>query len=240
MMDLTGSPDGVGYRAGVAVFDVMAGMHTAIGILAALAHRQRTGDGPAHRDEPAVQRAVRAGEPDLGLPGRRRAADPGRQRAPEHPSLRAVPDRRRRPGGHRRQRRPVRPAVRAARRAGARRPTPASSGTSTAPGTATSCTVADRAVAAAHGRGVVLPAHRRGRALRPDQHGRRGHRLRRAARPRPGGGTRPAGAGAPGPGCGLPDPAVRDARSHRLPPSGRCDSSGDEVRRWLGQAHSIQ
>jgi crotonobetainyl-CoA:carnitine CoA-transferase CaiB-like acyl-CoA transferase len=45
MMDLTGSPDGVGYRAGVAVFDVMAGMHTAIGILAALAHRQRTGEG---------------------------------------------------------------------------------------------------------------------------------------------------------------------------------------------------
>jgi crotonobetainyl-CoA:carnitine CoA-transferase CaiB-like acyl-CoA transferase len=45
LMDLTGEPDGPGYRAGVAVFDVMAGMHTAIGILAALAHRQRTGEG---------------------------------------------------------------------------------------------------------------------------------------------------------------------------------------------------
>ncbi len=45
MMDLTGSPDGPGYRAGVAVFDVIAGLHTAIGILAALAHRQRTGEG---------------------------------------------------------------------------------------------------------------------------------------------------------------------------------------------------
>lgn len=45
LMDLTGSPDGPGYRAGVAVFDVMAGLHTAIGLLAALAHRQRTGEG---------------------------------------------------------------------------------------------------------------------------------------------------------------------------------------------------
>jgi crotonobetainyl-CoA:carnitine CoA-transferase CaiB-like acyl-CoA transferase len=45
MMDLTGDPSGPGYRAGVAVFDVMAGLHTAIGILAAYAHRQRTGEG---------------------------------------------------------------------------------------------------------------------------------------------------------------------------------------------------
>jgi crotonobetainyl-CoA:carnitine CoA-transferase CaiB-like acyl-CoA transferase len=45
MMDLTGDPDGPGYRAGVAVFDVVTGLHTAIGILAALNHRQRTGEG---------------------------------------------------------------------------------------------------------------------------------------------------------------------------------------------------
>jgi crotonobetainyl-CoA:carnitine CoA-transferase CaiB-like acyl-CoA transferase len=45
LMDLTGEPDGPGYRAGVAVFDVMAGLHTAIGILAAHAHRARTGQG---------------------------------------------------------------------------------------------------------------------------------------------------------------------------------------------------
>ncbi|HSP39100.1 MAG TPA: CoA transferase [Frankiaceae bacterium] len=45
LMDLTGDPAGPGYRAGVAVFDVMAGLHTAVGILAALAHRQRTGEG---------------------------------------------------------------------------------------------------------------------------------------------------------------------------------------------------
>lgn len=45
LMSLTGSPDGPPYRAGVAVFDVMTGLHSAIGILAALHHRDRTGEG---------------------------------------------------------------------------------------------------------------------------------------------------------------------------------------------------
>src|SRR3954447_2105344 len=45
LMDLTGSPDGPGYRAGVAVFDVLTGLHTAVGVLAALHHRSRTGEG---------------------------------------------------------------------------------------------------------------------------------------------------------------------------------------------------
>jgi crotonobetainyl-CoA:carnitine CoA-transferase CaiB-like acyl-CoA transferase len=45
LMDLTGSPDGPPYRAGVAVFDVMAGLHSAVGILAALHHRDATGEG---------------------------------------------------------------------------------------------------------------------------------------------------------------------------------------------------
>jgi crotonobetainyl-CoA:carnitine CoA-transferase CaiB-like acyl-CoA transferase len=45
LMSLTGSPDGPPYRAGVAVFDVMTGLHSAIGILAALHHRDATGEG---------------------------------------------------------------------------------------------------------------------------------------------------------------------------------------------------
>ncbi|HEX5086587.1 MAG TPA: CoA transferase [Nocardioides sp.] len=45
LMSLTGSPDGPGYRAGISVFDVMAGNHAVIGILAALRHRDRTGGG---------------------------------------------------------------------------------------------------------------------------------------------------------------------------------------------------
>jgi crotonobetainyl-CoA:carnitine CoA-transferase CaiB-like acyl-CoA transferase len=45
LMSLTGSPDGPPYRAGISVFDVMAGNHAVIGILAALRHREATGQG---------------------------------------------------------------------------------------------------------------------------------------------------------------------------------------------------
>ncbi len=45
LMSLTGDPDGPPFRAGISVFDVMAGMHASIGILAALHHRTATGAG---------------------------------------------------------------------------------------------------------------------------------------------------------------------------------------------------
>ena len=45
LMSLTGPPDSLGYRAGISVFDVMTGMHALIGILAALHHRDVTGQG---------------------------------------------------------------------------------------------------------------------------------------------------------------------------------------------------
>lgn len=45
LMSLTGDPDGPAYRSGISVFDVMAGLHAAIGILAALNHRNHTGEG---------------------------------------------------------------------------------------------------------------------------------------------------------------------------------------------------
>jgi crotonobetainyl-CoA:carnitine CoA-transferase CaiB-like acyl-CoA transferase len=45
LMSLTGDADGPPYRAGISVFDVMAGLHANIGILAALHHRQATGRG---------------------------------------------------------------------------------------------------------------------------------------------------------------------------------------------------
>ena len=44
-MSLTGDADGEPYRAGVALFDVMAGLHATIGVLAALNHRRETGAG---------------------------------------------------------------------------------------------------------------------------------------------------------------------------------------------------
>lgn len=45
LMSVTGSPETPAYRSGVAVFDVMTGLHAAIGILAALQERQRSGKG---------------------------------------------------------------------------------------------------------------------------------------------------------------------------------------------------
>ena len=45
LMSMTGDPDGPAYRAGMSVFDILAGLHATIGILAALNHRSRTGEG---------------------------------------------------------------------------------------------------------------------------------------------------------------------------------------------------
>ncbi|MFP5021728.1 CaiB/BaiF CoA transferase family protein [Pseudonocardia phyllosphaerae] len=45
LMSLTGDAGGPPYRAGVAVFDVLTGLHAAYAIAAALRHRERTGEG---------------------------------------------------------------------------------------------------------------------------------------------------------------------------------------------------
>ncbi len=45
LMSLTGDPEGEPYRAGISVFDVMAGLHATIGVLSALNVRHRTGRG---------------------------------------------------------------------------------------------------------------------------------------------------------------------------------------------------
>lgn len=45
LMSMTGDPDGEPSKVGVAVVDVITGMHAAIGILAAVRHAERTGHG---------------------------------------------------------------------------------------------------------------------------------------------------------------------------------------------------
>ena len=45
LMSLTGEPDGPPFRAGISIFDVMAGLHGTIGVLAALYQRAQTGRG---------------------------------------------------------------------------------------------------------------------------------------------------------------------------------------------------
>ena len=45
LMSLTGGPDTPPFRSGISVFDVFTGLHSAVGILAALHHRDQTGQG---------------------------------------------------------------------------------------------------------------------------------------------------------------------------------------------------
>lgn len=45
MMEVTGSPDGPPQRTGVAIFDVVTGMHVTIGVLAAIQERHASGKG---------------------------------------------------------------------------------------------------------------------------------------------------------------------------------------------------
>jgi crotonobetainyl-CoA:carnitine CoA-transferase CaiB-like acyl-CoA transferase len=45
LMSITGPSEGSGYKVGVAAVDILCGLHGAVGILAALANRARTGEG---------------------------------------------------------------------------------------------------------------------------------------------------------------------------------------------------
>ncbi len=53
IMDVTGTPDGEPMRVGVPVADIFTGVYSAVGILAALAQRERTGRG-CHVDVPLL------------------------------------------------------------------------------------------------------------------------------------------------------------------------------------------
>ncbi|WP_328817827.1 CaiB/BaiF CoA transferase family protein [Nonomuraea cypriaca] len=66
LMSVTGEPGGSGTKAGVALVDVITGLHAALGILAALHHRDQTGQGTRVGNEPAWdggERVPGAGEP---------------------------------------------------------------------------------------------------------------------------------------------------------------------------------
>ncbi|RYE41166.1 MAG: hypothetical protein EOP24_38050 [Hyphomicrobiales bacterium] len=56
IMSLTGDADGSAYRAGVAVFDFMTGLHAAVVVLAALRYREVTGEGQLSRPPSSLQR----------------------------------------------------------------------------------------------------------------------------------------------------------------------------------------
>ena len=90
LMSLTGDPDGPPYRAGISVFDVMAGNHAVIGILAALRHRDATGEGQ-HVEVNLLSSALSGlvNHSSAYVAGRRGALPHG-QRPPERLPLRAA------------------------------------------------------------------------------------------------------------------------------------------------------
>ena len=188
LMSLTGDPDGPPYRAGISVFDVMAGLHATIGVLAALQPPARD------RARASTSRSTCCPRRCPGWstrPARYVAGGvvpvPDGQQPPEPVPLRAAALRRRRPDHHRRQRRPVPQAGRGARRARAGRRPAVRAATRTAPPTATSC---GRCWSSGCAPGTKMEWFRdiiaAGRAVRADQHHRRGRRVRRGGRARPG------------------------------------------------------
>jgi len=226
LMSLTGSPDGPPYRAGISVFDVMTGLQSVIGILAALRHRDATGEGQ-HVETNLLSTAMstlvnqtsayvaggvvphRMGNAHLSLfpyeplDRRRRPDRGGRQR-------RTVPQARR---GDRRARAGRGPAVRD-RRVAQRQPRGAAA-------------AAARAAGGAFRAGVVRRAHRGRHPVRPDQRRARRRRAGRAA------GLEPVVEVGGVPTVRNPIRFSASPARYDLPPPG-LDEHGAEIRAWLG------
>ena len=99
-MELTGTADGEPLRAGVPVSDIFTGVYSAVGILAALARREKTGRG-GYVDTALVDfDRRRPGQPGAQFSRLRQRPPPHGQRAPEHHALPGVSGRRR-PHHHR-------------------------------------------------------------------------------------------------------------------------------------------
>ncbi len=110
LMSVTGAPDGEPQKVGVALVDVITGLFATTGILAALRHRDRTGQGQAV--ELNLLTCLLAALVNQSTAQTAAGVTPGPdgQRPPQHRALRDLRHRRR----HRRDRRGHRPPVRAA------------------------------------------------------------------------------------------------------------------------------
>ena len=83
-MSITGEPDGQPQKVGVALVDVVAGLHATIGILAALRHKERTGKG--QRVEVDLLSALLAGLSNQSSAYTAAGVVPGRL-GNDHPSI---------------------------------------------------------------------------------------------------------------------------------------------------------
>src|SRR5205807_9898297 len=84
LMSITGSPEGEPQKVGVALVDVLAGLFASVGILAALRHRDRTGEG--QRVEVSLLSSLLAGLVNQGSAYTIAGVVPGRM-GNAHPSI---------------------------------------------------------------------------------------------------------------------------------------------------------
>ena len=124
LMSITGTPDGEPQKVGVAVVDVLAGLFSTVGILAATRHRDATGRGQLV--EVSLLSALLGALVNQGSAYTIAAVVPQRMgnAHPEHRALRTAGDWRWRDRSGGRQRSPIRRAVRGAGRRRARSHSP--------------------------------------------------------------------------------------------------------------------
>ncbi len=100
IMSLTGAPDGEPTRAGAPIADIFTGVYSVVGILAALAQRERTGKGCLVDTALLDTQVGVLAQPGAQLSGFRQAAGADRQCASQYRALPGVSGRRR-PHHHR-------------------------------------------------------------------------------------------------------------------------------------------
>ena len=235
LMSLTGDPDGEPYRAGISVFDVMAGLHATIGVLAAL-HAPRTRPGAASTSRstccprrcPGWSTSPARSSPAASCPFRMGNSHPSL--FPYEPLPCADGDLIITAGNDGQFRKLVEvlgvPEL-------ADDPRFARNEDRTANRDELRPLLVERLRTRTED-GVVPRHHRRRRAVRADQHHRRGRRLRRGASASTRWSTS-ARATPPSRRCATRSPSPRPRRDYRLPPPA-LDEHGDEIRALAGGA----
>ena len=79
LMSITGLPGQGPVRVGIPIADLTAGLFAALGILVALLEREKSQQGPAHRDLAAAGADLHARFSGRALSGQRRSRQAGRQ-----------------------------------------------------------------------------------------------------------------------------------------------------------------